>query len=184
MKTFTMGHSTHTEAEFIEILKHFEVDLLVDVRSLPGSNYVPQFNKENMEKWLPDSGIDYLYMPILGGRRNKNKNIDQALISGWRNASFRNYAGYTLTPEYQKGIDELKDLIKTHTLCIMCSEAVPWRCHRLIISNTLITQGIVVEHIMNEKKTIVHQFGNYGAKPELRADGSIIYPEEKQVEVS
>ena len=178
MKAYTIGHSTHTEEEFIALLKLFKIDLLVDVRSLPGSNYVPQFNKENMELCLPESGIEYLHMPILGGRRNKNKLIDQALVSGWRNTSFKNYAGYTLTPEYQKGIDVLKDLIKTHTVCLMCSESVPWRCHRIIISNTLVTQSVEVEHIISEKNTIKHEFGNYGATPELRKDGSILYPEE------
>lgn len=176
MTVYTLGHSTHTEEEFISLLKQYGVDLLIDVRSLPGSNYVPQFNKENMEVWLPEGNIDYLHMPILGGRRNKNHEIDPSYVSGWRNASFRNYAGYTFTEEYKQGIEELKELMSEHTICLMCSEAVPWRCHRLIISNTLVAQDIPVEHIISDTNTIEYQFGQYGALPVLRSDGLIVYP--------
>lgn len=173
---YTIGHSIHSEFSFIKLLKHYDINILVDVRSLPGSNYVPQFNKENMECWLLAAGFRYIHMPILGGKRNKNKTTDQSLISGWKNASFKNYAGYTLTPEYQSGIGRLKNLIGDNNVCIMCSESVPWRCHRLIISNTLVAQNVCVKHIMSEKSVIAHAFGSYGAKPVLKEDGSIIYP--------
>ena len=77
MDMYTIGHSTHTQEEFISLLKDYDIEVLVDVRSYPGSKYVPQFNQENMEKWLPENDIKYIHMPELGGRRNKNKEIDE-----------------------------------------------------------------------------------------------------------
>lgn len=176
MEFYTIGHSTHSEEEFVSLLKDYNIETLVDVRSFPGSNYVPQFNKENMEKWLPDAGIKYVHMKKLGGRRNKNKEIDASLVSGWRKAPFRNYAAYTLTKDYEDGIEKLIELGKDSRTCYMCSEAVPWRCHRLIISNTLVSKEIDVYHIMSESKTIHHEIAMYGAVA-VERDSKLIYPE-------
>lgn len=175
MEIYTIGHSTHTEKEFVSLLKEKNIKLLVDVRSLPGSKYVPQFNKENMEIWLPKKDIEYIHMSELGGRRNKNKKIDELLVNGWENTAFRNYAAYSLTKEYEKSIDELINLSKKSKTCYMCSEAVPWRCHRLIISNTLVLKGMNVYHIIDDKHTITHEIGMYGAKP-INKDSKLIYP--------
>lgn len=172
---YTIGHSTHTQEEFVSLLQHYKIEVLVDVRSYPGSNYVPQFNKENMEKWLPENDIQYIHMPEIGGRRNKNKEIDPALVSGWQKAPFRNYAAYSLTNEYEEGIDKLISIAEKHRVCYMCSEAVPWRCHRLIISNTLVHRGINVYHVMTESKTITHEIGIYGAEA-IEKDSKLIYP--------
>ena len=90
MDIYTIGHSTHSSDEFSSLLKSYDIEALVDVRSYPGSNHMPQFNKENIEKWLPESGISYLHMPSLGGRRKKNHEIDESLVNGWRNTSFQN----------------------------------------------------------------------------------------------
>lgn len=175
MDIFTIGHSTHSQEEFISLLRDYHIEVLVDVRSYPGSNYVPQFNKENMEIWVPENDIEYIHMKELGGRRKGNKDLDQSLIDGWENQAFRNYAGYTLTPEYEDGINRLIHLGENKTLCYMCSEAVPWRCHRLLISNTLVLRGINVYHIMSEAKTITHELGMYGATPVIEGN-KLIYP--------
>lgn len=182
MDIYTIGHSTHSEEEFISILKSYEIEVLVDVRSYPGSKYVPQFNKENMEIWIPENDIEYIYMKELGGRRKGNKDLDQSLIDGWENVAFRNYAGYTLTPEYEDGIKELIHIGEKKITCYMCSESVPWRCHRLLISNTLVLREIDVYHIMSETKTITHELGMYGASPVVIEGTKIIYPKEINIE--
>lgn len=175
MEMYTIGHSTHTEAVFLSFLNKYEIQLLVDVRSFPGSRYVPQFNKENMEIWLPQNNIKYLHLPELGGRRHKDKDIAGSLVDGWKNAAFRNYAAYSLTPGYEAGIDRLISLAKENKVCYMCSEAVPWRCHRLLISNTLVSRGISIYHIISETDLITHELGMYGATPVERG-AQLIYP--------
>ncbi|UJF15998.1 DUF488 domain-containing protein [Jeotgalibaca sp. MA1X17-3] len=181
MNIYTIGHSTHSEEEFISLLQSYDIEALVDVRSYPGSNYMPQFNKENMEKWIPENGIQYIHMPSLGGRRKKNHDIDESLVDGWRNNSFQNYAAYSLTKEYEEALHELVALEKDKRVCYMCSESVPWRCHRLIISNNLALKGLTVHHIMTEKKTIPHEIGLYGAKAVVEGS-KIIYPKEAQID--
>lgn len=178
MKIYTIGHSTHNQEEFIELLKHYDINSLIDVRSLPGSNYMPEYNKEAMEKWLPEANIDYKHMLNLGGLRKKDKSVSNELIKGWRNASFKNYAAYTLSDSYKEAVDELKATAKNNNVVIMCSEAVPWRCHRLLISNTLVNDDVRVEHIIGEKNSIEHKLGLYGAKPKIE-NNQIIYPKEE-----
>lgn len=175
MDIYTIGHSTHSQEEFISILEIYNIEILVDIRSYPGSRYVPHFNKENMEKWIPDNNIKYIHMPELGGRRKAIKEIDKSLINGWRQLAFRNYAGYSLTDEYNEGIDKLISMAKKERLCYMCAESLPWRCHRLIVSNTLVLKGINVYHIMSETKTILHELDKYGASPVLKGS-RVIYP--------
>ena len=175
MDMYTIGHSTHTEEEFVSLLNLYKIDLLADVRSFPGSKYVPQFNKENMEVWLPHHDIKYIHLRELGGRRSKNKEINELLVAGWKNAAFRNYAAYSLTPGYEEGIDRLIDLSKENKVCYMCSEAVPWRCHRLLISNTLVARGFSIYHIISDNNLITHELGMYGAVP-VKSGSQLIYP--------
>ena len=175
MVIYTIGHSTHSEEEFIALLEKYKIELLVDVRSFPGSRHVPQFNKENMEIWLPQNNVKYIHLPELGGRRNKSKTIDEWLVAGWRNAAFRNYAAYSLTLEYEDGISQLIELSKKTVVCYMCSEAVPWRCHRLLISNTLVSRGFSINHIVYDKNLITHKLGLYGATP-VEKGAQLIYP--------
>lgn len=178
MDIYSIGHSTHSIEEFIDLLQTYKIETLVDIRSYPGSKHMPQFNKENIEKWLPDQGIRYLHMPELGGRRKKNRDIKESLIDGWRNTSFRNYAAYSLTEDYEKGISDLMAIEGKEQVCYMCSESVPWRCHRLIVSNSLTLKGVTVHHIMTKKKTILHEIGMYGAKAVIK-DSIIIYPKQQ-----
>ncbi|NLB19840.1 MAG: DUF488 domain-containing protein [Clostridium sp.] len=177
MKIYTIGHSTHSKEEFISLLKAYNIQVLVDVRSYPGSRHVPQFNKEDMEKWVAEAGFKYIHLKDLGGRRKSNIEIDATLIEGWNQAAFKNYAGYSLTSEYRDGIEQLIGIASESTVCYMCAEAVPWRCHRLLISNTLVTRGFDVFHIMSKTKTISHELGRYGAKPVIN-NGIITYPAE------
>lgn len=175
MEIYTIGHSTHSKDEFLSLLRAYNIETLVDVRSYPGSNYMPQFNKESMEEWIPKNGMAYYHMRSLGGRRKKNDEIDHSLVNGWKNTSFQNYAAYSLTKEYEEAMVELINLGNKKTTCYMCSESVPWRCHRLIISNTLTLTGWEVKHIMTEKKTISHEISKYGAKA-VKEGSTLIYP--------
>lgn len=172
---YTLGHSTHSQEEYLYMLKAFNIETLIDVRSYPGSRYMPHFNKENMEKWIVTNGIRYLHMPQLGGRRRSLKGIDENLINGWEHIAFRNYAAYTLTDEYEQGIDELIEIARVERVCYTCAESVPWKCHRSIISNTLTLKGFKVYHIMSATKIDLHEIGRYGAKG-IISDGKLIYP--------
>lgn len=175
MNIFTIGHSTHSKLEFLAILKTYDIERLVDVRSYPGSRYMPHFNQENMKQWLPESNIEYFHMPDLGGRRRKNKEIDESIVAGWRHVSFRNYAAYALSNKYDLALDKLIQLAKEKRVCYMCAESVPWRCHRSIISNNLVLKGWTVHHIIDGSNEILHIFGKYGAKPVVEGN-QLIYP--------
>lgn len=177
MTYYTIGHSTHTEAEFIDILKVYKIEVVVDVRTLAGSNYVPQFNQEKMQKWLAKANIDYYHAKGLGGLRNKQKEVAYKLVDGWRNNSFRNYAAYTLTEDYKNALDKVVEKFKNQQIVLMCSEALPWQCHRLLISDSLVYRKHLVKHIMSKDKTIKHKRNQYGAKSYIR-NKQIIYPKD------
>lgn len=179
MEIFTIGHSIHEKDEFLEILKSFNIEMLVDVRSFPGSRYLPHFNKENMQKWVNESGIKYVHLPKLGGRRRKLEEIDENLINGWKHIAFKNYAAYTLTDDFEKALLELIELGKKQKVCIMCAEGVPWRCHRLIISNSLYFKKVKVFHILQKNKAIKHEIDKFGAKP-IKKGKTVIYPLDKK----
>ncbi len=175
MKIFTIGHSTRSIVEFIDLLKENSIKMLVDVRSHPGSRYVPCFNKENLEIILKYNNIEYCHLTILGGRKKSYDNSHYSLVNGWKNASFLNYASYTLTPEYEKGIQQLLAIASHKNTAIMCAESVPWRCHRLLISNTLFAKNIEVHHIMNSHTTIKHELNKYGAFAVIK-NNKVLYP--------
>lgn len=175
MKVYTIGHSTLDFDKFCDLLSLFGVQKLVDVRSYPGSRYVPTFNKETLGVALKNRNIDYVHFSKLGGRRKSNNKQDYTLVEGWQNESFRNYASYTLTQEYKDGIDELLEIGKNCVICLMCAESVPWKCHRSIISNTLVDRGVEVLHIMSDGNAIPHELNKYGATV-AKKDGDIIYP--------
>lgn len=178
IQLYTVGHSTTDFKKFCDILKSFRIEKLIDVRSYPGSRYVPDFNKENLEVELPKRQIDYTHFRNLGGRRKSCCKDDYSLVEGWKNQAFQNYASYTLTEEYEEGIKRLIDAAKLQTVCIMCAESVPWKCHRLIISNTLASKGIEVFHIVGEN-CIPHELNRFGAKAVLK-DGKVLYPKAEE----
>lgn len=175
MEIFTIGHSTHNKETFLEMIKSFNIEVLVDVRSYPGSKFLPHFNKENMFKWIPENGIEYKHISALGGRRRKPIEDNSVYVAGWTHIAFKNYAAYTLTEEFEKALDSLIEIAKQQRVCIMCAESVPWKCHRLIISNSLFFKNIKVIHIMGKNKFIEHKINKFGAKAEF--DGNkVIYP--------
>ena len=169
---YTIGHSTLAGNAFVERLKSFEIETVADVRSLPGSRRWPQFDREAMEIDLPRSGIAYVWLMALGGRRSRGLGEDSP-NTAWNHLSFRNYADYMLTPGFRQGIEDLLTIGRKTRTAIMCAEAVYWRCHRRLISDFLVAHGTAVEHIMSVGKARPHVLS---AEARLRPDGLIVYP--------
>lgn len=165
---WTIGHSTRSWEEFVEMLKSFEIELLGDVRSFPGSRKFPHFHKENIEKKLPKEKIEYFHFKDLGGRRKASPNSKNTI---WKNVSFRSYADYMETESFKNGIKKLNEVASKKRVAIMCSEAVWWRCHRSMISDYLKVNGWKVFHIMNTEKAYEHPY----TKPAKEIDGELVY---------
>jgi len=149
----TIGHSTHPIEEFIGILKARGIRQLIDVRTIPRSRHNPQFNRENLPASLEASDIRYQHMPGLGGLRRARPDSRN---TAWRNASFRGFADYMQTPEFETNLDDLIGLAREQPSAIMCAEAVPWRCHRSLIADALVARGITVEEIISATKARPH----------------------------
>lgn len=175
---WTIGHWTCPEDAFLRPLLAQEIELVADVRSQPGSRRSPQFGRDEMPKWLGGAGIDYVHLPELGGRRRKQA-VDPSINAGWREPSFKNYADYTLTPAYHDGIRRLEELATSQHVVIMCGEPMPWRCHRLLVANTLTAQGWTVWHLMGDDPPRRHELGRWGAAPSVDPDGRVTYPPER-----
>jgi len=146
---FTIGHSTRTFDEFVALLRKADVHTLVDVRSAPTSRKYPWFDGGALSETLSQHQIFYLHISALGGHRPKNKIFDPGVNAFWDNQSFHNYADYAMTPDFRAGLDELIEVAQRSVTAMMCSEAVWWRCHRRIITDYLITQGVEVRHILS-----------------------------------
>ncbi|MGI8403139.1 MAG: DUF488 domain-containing protein [Gemmatimonadaceae bacterium] len=170
---FTIGHSTRPIADFVALLRQVDVDLLVDVRSIPGSRAMPQFNIETLPDSLAAEDIGYQHLGSLGGRRHHKKGAPPSTNTLWRVLAFRNYADYAETDAFRAGLDELLALARDHRCAIMCAEAVWWRCHRRIISDYLLARDIPVDHIMGLGK-ITPATLTPGAR--VLADGTLRYP--------
>ena len=155
VQIWTIGHSTRPIEEFIALLRSAKLDVLIAVRSFPGSRRYPQFNKENLREAVPAAGVDYLHMPELGGRRKTRPDSHNL---AWRNESFRGYADYMETATFREGIERLLQIAQERRVAIMCSEAVWWRCHRSLIADYLKAKGVTVRHILSETKTEEHPF--------------------------
>jgi len=169
MPVLTVGHSTRPIDEFIELLRAHGVTRVVDVRTVPRSARNPQFNKTSLPRSLKKAGIGYVHMPGLGGLRHARRD---SINSGWRNASFRGYADYMQTPEFEKNLEELILLAREDRLALMCAEAVPWRCHRSLIADALLVRGIQAEDIMSPTRTSAHKL-----TPFAKVEGTAIsYP--------
>jgi uncharacterized protein (DUF488 family) len=147
-EVFTIGHSTRTLEELIALLRAAGITCLLDVRSIPRSRAFPQFNAEALAESLAAVGIDYLHLPALGGRRHRRRDAPPSPNRMWRNASFRAYADYAATEDFRAGLEELKARAARKAAAIMCAEALWWRCHRRIIADYLLAEGIQVEHIL------------------------------------
>jgi uncharacterized protein (DUF488 family) len=170
---FTIGHSTRNLAEFVALLRQVDVTLLVDVRSIPRSRAMPQFNADTLPASLAADGIGYRHLPALGGRRHHRKSDPPSPNTYWRIPAFRNYADYAETGEFRAGLDALSALAREHRCAIMCAEAVWWRCHRRIIADYLLFGGAHVEHILGPGQ-IAPASLTPGAR--VMADGTVRYP--------
>ena len=142
---YTIGHSTRTFEELVEALHAHSIQTLVDIRSFPMSRRLPHFNRDHLEKSLPEAGIQYVWMKALGGRRKKIR--DDSPNIGLRSLSFRNYADYMLTAEFQNAADELVKLAEHSRTAYMCAERVYFHCHRMLVSDYLVAHGHEVLHI-------------------------------------
>jgi len=150
---FTIGHSTRTLEQFLSLLKAHGVKRLVDVRTLPRSRHNPQYNREVLPRSLEDAGIGYTHMPALGGLRHAGKNSPN---TGWRNSSFRGFADYMQSQEFESALEELVELAEERQVALMCAEAVPWRCPRSLIADALLVRRIPTEHIISASGRQLH----------------------------
>lgn len=173
---YTIGHSTRPLEDLIGLLKAHSITMLVDVRTIPRSRKNPQFNIDTLPAELEKAGIKYLHLKGLGGLRKAKKD---SVNMGWRNESFRGFADYMQTAEFDEGLKELIALARKERVAIMCAEAVPWRCHRSLIGDALLVRGIDVEEISGKARTNAHKL-----TPWAKAEGKkITYPgpsEEKE----
>ena len=154
----TIGHSTYTLEEFIGLLQAHGATGVVDVRTVPRSRHNPQFNKASLPGSLKKAGLGYVHLPGLGGLRHAKRD---SINLGWRNASFRGYADYMQTPEFEQSLDELIQLANQERIVLMCAEAVPWRCHRSLIADALLVRGIRTEDIMSPTRRQVHTLTSF-----------------------
>ncbi|NLT29552.1 MAG: DUF488 domain-containing protein [Propionibacterium sp.] len=175
-QVWTIGHWTCPEDVFVRTLRAAEIDLVVDVRSAPGSRRSPHFDADRMPSWLAAAGIEYRHLPELGGRRPRQREVPAEVNAGWQNTSFKNYADHTLTDEYARGLATLEALAEQQHVAIMCGEPMPWRCHRSLIATTLVVRGWTVWHLSTTAAPRRHEPGAWGAAPLVGEDGTVTYP--------
>lgn len=155
LKIWTIGHSTRTIEEFLELLIVNDIEVVADVRSYPGSRRYPHFNSKALSESLIETGIDYRPLKELGGRRRSRADSPNTV---WRSEAFRGYADYMDTAGFKQGIDTLLRLARSKRTVVMCAEAVWWRCHRSLIADYLKASGVTVEHIMDARTNVIHPF--------------------------
>lgn len=168
---WTIGHSTRALEDFINLLKNYGINIVIDIRTVPRSRTNPQFNRETLPSELGKAGVDYLHIAGLGGLRRPAPNSPN---KGWRVPSFRGYADYMQTEEFEQKLNELIKISRSAHIALMCAEAVPWRCHRSLVADSLTIRGIRVEHIMSLTSHHSHKL-----TPWAKVDGfHITYPPE------
>jgi uncharacterized protein (DUF488 family) len=175
---FTVGHSTRKWSAFVALLKAWKIDQLLDVRTVRRSRAFPWFGERRMKAALARSGIGYAALPALGGFRHPTPNSSNG---GWHNARFRAYADYMQTDSFKKGIEELNERRKKRRVCVMCSEAVWWRCHRRMIADAEAARAIPVKHIMSKTSATQHELTDFAVVQKRRGRApTIIYPEQDE----
>jgi len=172
VSVYTIGHSNLSLDDFLDRLRSFAIELVADVRHYPGSRAHPHFGKARLAASLREAGIDYRHFVGLGGRRHP---LPDSPNTGWEVEAFRAYADYALTPTFALALEELIDACRTKRTAILCAEAVPWRCHRRIVTDHLLVRGIEVVHIVGpgrgERATLT-------PFAQVLPDGRIVYPGE------
>jgi uncharacterized protein (DUF488 family) len=176
---FTIGHSTHSIADFVELLREADIQLVVDVRTVPRSRTNPQFNRDVLPITLSEFGIDYEHIAQLGGLRAKSATVPPSLNAFWQNSSFHNYADYAMSKDFKAGLMRLRELGAKRT-AIMCAEAVWWRCHRRIIADYLLADGDEVFHILG-RNHVERAHMTPGAN--LSPTGVLTYPADDDVQL-
>jgi uncharacterized protein (DUF488 family) len=169
----TVGHSILPWEEFLALLKAHGVKILADVRLMPQSRRHPQFKQEHLRTALPEAGIAYVHFPELGGMRKPRPDSPN---SAWKNAHFRGYADYMETEEFARGLDRLNALLPKGPVAIMCAEAVPWRCHRNLISDAEVARGLPVAHIVGPKAPKPHKLTPFAFADRSRNPPLLRYP--------
>jgi uncharacterized protein (DUF488 family) len=168
---YTIGHSTRDLAEFSRVLQEHDVRLLEDIRAFPMSRRYPHFNREHLELWLPEIGCDYVWEKDLGGRRNKQMPREESPNVALHNDSFRNYADYMLSVKFQKAAARLIERAEKQRTAIMCAELLYFRCHRMLVSDYLVSRGHKVLHIQDEKPPKEHAL----MRDARIVDGKLVY---------
>ncbi|MBX5439813.1 MAG: DUF488 domain-containing protein [Thermoflavifilum sp.] len=169
LQILTIGHSVHPLDEFISLLKLHGVQLLADIRSFPGSRHVPQFNAEALAASLQAENIAYKLVKNLGGRRKAH--VD-SINTGWHHPAFRGFADYMQTADFARGLIELLEMASQQRTCIMCAEAMPWRCHRSLVADALLIKDVQVWHIFPDGSLHPHRLTPFA---QVR-NGILIYP--------
>ncbi len=154
-KVWTIGHSTRSLKTFLQLLAHYQLEAVADVRRFPGSRRQPQYAQAPLRSALAEHHIAYHWIVALGGRRRPR--VDSPNIT-WRNASFRGYADHIASAEFAEGLNELLEVAGHLRTAMMCAEAVWWRCHRALIADVLCVRGIEVVHILDETHSVVHPY--------------------------
>ena len=170
---FTIGHSTRSVSEFVDLLRPQEVKLVVDVRTIPRSRTNPQYNAVKLAKALSEFEIGYEHIAELGGLRGKKRDVPADANAFWENQSFHNFADYAMSDEFRSGLARLRELGHGATSATMCAEAVWWRCHRRIITDYLITAGETVFHILGTNHV---EPATLTTGAVLTAGGTLSYP--------
>jgi uncharacterized protein (DUF488 family) len=169
---FTLGHSTLPIERFLALLHTYGIERIVDIRSMPRSRHNPQFNDTALAGSLAAEHLEYMHIPALGGLRRARKD---SLNTGWRNESFRGYADYMQTEEFQGALEALIEMRRGKRVAIMCAEAVPWRCHRSLIADALGVRGVPVVEILSDSNWRMHNLTPFALIDGVR----ITYPPEQ-----
>jgi uncharacterized protein (DUF488 family) len=170
---YAIGHSTRSLAEFIDILRAFAIIHLVDIRSIPRSRTNPQFNGDSLALVLGEAGIAYTHLSALGGRRAKSKLVDESVNAGWERQAFHNYADHAESAAFRDGLRELLEMASRQTCAIMCAEAVWWRCHRRIVADHVLAQGVSVTHLFTQTKSEAARLTPFAV---VTPNGYVSYP--------
>ena len=174
-RIYTVGHSTRSAEELLELLQAHGIQTLVDIRTVPRSRTNPQFNQDTLPRTLARADIRYVHLPRLGGLRRTSKDSPN---TAWRNRSFRGYADYMQTDEFTQGLEELRELTPDGALALMCAEAVRWRCHRSLVADALYARGVEVLHITSRTRAEPHKLTPFA---ELHGR-QVLYPGSREEE--
>jgi uncharacterized protein (DUF488 family) len=167
---WTVGHSTHSLAALLVLLRAHEIGAVADIRTVPRSRRHPQFDLAHLARALPAEGIVYLHLPRLGGWRRP---VPDSPNGAWRNRSFQGYADYAMTRNFAAGLTQLRNLSTEKATAMMCSEALWWRCHRRLVADRLVVAGHTVCHIGSDGRAVPHELAPFAV---VHDDGQVVYP--------